>query len=136
MKVKDIKNELDSMLALEYLGIRIEESYSENNMFSTMITKFSVPEKSIFKDKTYLSEELISKAKSVITEMITGKCKSDELYDNEEDDLLNFIDNTCKFYAKVRAGETWTEDKGKERIKELTKQLNNSVNQASNYKEV
>ena len=69
----------------------------------------------------------------MLKEMFINTCKA-AFGDDEEfiKDLENDFSNYCKFYAKVRKGEVWSKELGDQRIKELTE----SIEKASGYKEV
>lgn len=135
-KIKEqFSNNIKTLLFLEYLGIRSEDTISSNEL---LMFYFSVPESSILEFKNEelnkrikTSDDLIQLAKDMLIEMIL---ESGEIFKDEEflKEVENNIGSYCKFYAKVRKGEMWNEEKVKSRVAELRKLL--SVYE--DYKEV
>ena len=107
---KYFKENLEAILALEWLGIRMEKENLRGNYASFY---FSVPESSqliMCGDSTTTSNTLISIAKESLTDMI---CKVSGVDDTE------FVQAHVKFYAKIRKGEIWTKDLAVQRLKKL-----------------
>lgn len=135
-KIKEqFSNNIKTLLVLEYLGIRSEDTINSNEL---LIIYFSVPESSTLEFKNEelnkrikTSDDLIQLAKGMLIEMIL---ESGEIFKDEEflKEVENNISSYCKFYAKVRKGEIWNEEKAKSRVSELRKLL--SVYE--DYKEV
>lgn len=141
--IEQLKQNLEIVLALEYLGIHIEDTKEETDKYgisSKTIYYFSVPERSTIevkdedsKEKVKTSDGLISIAKESLTEMVIDSCKA-EFSDDEEfiEEVKNNISDYLKFYAKVRTGEVWSKELGEEMIKKIS----DEIKAASGYKEV
>lgn len=135
-KIKEqFSNNIKTLLILEYLGIRLEDTINSNEL---LMFYFSVPESSTLEleneelDKRIkTSYDLIQLAKDLLIEMTL---ESGEIFEDEEflKEVETNISSYCKFYAKVRKGEMWNEEKAKSRVSELRKLL--SVYE--DYKEV
>lgn len=127
-----LKELIEISLYLEYLGIHEEESkYTENDL----LYFFSVPEKSTIepknekdKDKFQTSDGLIKFAKDVLTgiflKSIFKEFDEEDPFDKKfmkelEEDPSKIV----KFYAKVRKGEIWTEEMGKDAMNKITEKL-------------
>lgn len=143
---KQIQENLETVFALEYLGVHIEETKNlKNNLGLECIVAyyFAVPEFSTIEvDDSKLNEKiktadgLITVAKEEMTEMFENSLKDifkddDYLEVMLEDFKANPSEN-IKFYAKVRKGETWTKEMG---LKVIEK-INNDIQRATGYKEV
>lgn len=137
--IKQLKENLKTVFALEYFGVHIEEVREEKNL--KLLYYFSVPEKSKIKsiipnnNQINTSDGLIELAKESITEMIIESHKH-EFDDNEEyeefyNDVKNNISDYVLFFAKVREGEIWTEEMGKDAIQKITDEIKNN-----SYKQV
>ena len=130
---EQLQKSLKDVLVLEFIGIRIE---NQKEIDGVMHHMFSVPESSTYINKdcdeefnkeAQTSDGLIQIAKYGLTRIIT------EIYENMskndiwiEEFVKDFKENTSdyiKFYAKVRTGDVWSEEKGKKRMEELNKQL-------------
>ena len=143
MNIDIIEKNLKTVLALEWYGVRIEDTREENSAHG-LLTKtayyYSVPESSTFdtgnvevNNRIQTADSLKLFAKEMLKEMLINTCKAEYGDDKEfikdlEDDFSNYF----KFYAKVRKGEVWSKELGNQRIKELTE----SIKKASGYKEV
>jgi hypothetical protein len=134
-----IKENLYAVLMLEYLGIHIEKTREgSKEPDGRMVYFFSVPEtSSIHKDDlgdTTTADGLIKVAKEAYLEMIIDSYKS--VFGDEDTWVIDQIKQNpshyAKFYAKVRTGEEWNEELGKERLADLTEE----IKQAAAYKEV
>lgn len=127
-KIKEqFSNNIKTLLILEYLGIRLEDTINSNEL---LMFYFSVPESSTLElenkelDKRIkTSDDLIQLAKDLLIEMTL---ESGEIFEDEEflKEVESNIDSYCKFYAKVRKDEVWDEAKAKSRVTELRKLLN------------
>jgi len=138
-----IEKNLQAVLTLEWLGVRIEETKTENDNFgftTKTVYYYSVPESSTIEvedielnNRIKTSDGLKALAKETLIEVFINTCEATFPDDKEfikdlEDDSSNYL----KFYAKVRKGEVWSKELGDQRIKELTE----SIEKASGYKEV
>lgn len=143
MNNETIAKNLRTVLALEWYGVRIEDTKEEDSAYG-LLTKtayyYSVPESSTLdtgnveiNNRIQTADGLKLFAKEMLKEMFINTCKA-AFGDDEEfiKDLENDFSNYCKFYAKVRKGEVWSKELGDQRIKELTE----SIEKASGYKEV
>ena len=143
MNIKIIANNLNTVLALEWYGVRIEDTKEESSGHG-LLTKtayyYSVPESSIFdtgnvelNNRIQTADGLKLLAKETLKQLLINTCKA-EYGDDKEfiKDLENDFSNYFKFYAKVRKGEVGSRELGDQRIKELTE----SIEKASGYKEV
>ena len=132
-----LKELIEISLYLEYLGIHEEESkYTENGL----VYFFSVPEKSTIepenekdKDKFQTSDGLIKFAKDVLTglflKFIFREFDEEDQFDKKfMEELEEDPSKVMKFYAKVRKGEAWTEEMGRDATNKITEKLS--------YKEV
>lgn len=128
---KQIKENLKTVLTLEYMGIHIEDTKEQG---FKQLYYFSVPEKTTLKvesakEQAETAEDLIDVAKAALTEMIIDSCKS-EFNDGEEDeefykDVENNISDYALFFAKVRKGEVWNKEMGKAAVNKAVEQLKN-----------
>lgn len=140
---EQIKKNLKTVLALEWLGVHIEDTKEvtdEYGIQSKTVYYFSVPETSTIevKDKElskkiHSSDSLISLAKEEILDMLMDSCK-DVFGDDEEflEEVKNNTSDYFKFYAKVRKGETWTKELGDAIVKKLT----DEIHAMNTYKEI
>lgn len=125
-----IKNNLNTILNLEYLGVRFENTKEESDNFD-LTTKtvyyYSVPESSVIEldneelnNRIKTSDGLKLLAKELITEMIIDYCKN--ACPNDEELIEDIKSNTSKYLkccAKIRKGEIWNEEMGNARVKKL-----------------
>lgn len=143
MDKKQLTDNLKTILNLEWLGVRIEDTKEEKGNFG-LTTKtvyyYSVPESSIIEldnqdlnIKIKTSDGLKLLAKEILTDMLINSCK--EAYPDDEEfieDIENNISEYFKFCAKVRVGEVWNKEMGDNRVKELCE----DIKKAAQYKEV
>lgn len=131
------------LLALEKLGIRTEDVKTEGGAFKyTTKTAFyySVPESSTMEvedaeinARIKTPDGLKLLAKEIIADAIIDACKAE--YPDEEDfveDIKKNASTYFKFYAKVRIGDIWTNEKGDARVKELCE----DIQRTAQYREV
>lgn len=128
---KQIKENLKTVLTLEYMGIHIEDT--KEQCFKQLYY-FSVPERSTLKiesakEQAETADDLIQVAKAALTEMILDSCKS-EFDDEGEDeefykDVENNISDYVLFFAKVRKGEVWNKEMGKAAVNKAVEPLKN-----------
>lgn len=128
---KQIKENLKTVLTLEYIGIHIEDTKEQG---FKQLYYFSVPERSTLKvesakEQAETADDLIQVAKAALTEMILDSCKS-EFEDGEEDeefykDVENNISDYALFFVKVRKGEVWDKEMGKAAVNKVAEQLKN-----------
>lgn len=128
---KQIKENLKTVLTLEYIGIHIEDTKEQG---FKQLYYFSVPERSTLKvesakEQAETADDLIQVAKAALTEMILDSCKS-EFEDGEEDeefykDVENNISDYALFFVKVRKGEVWDKEMGKAAVNKAAEQLKN-----------
>lgn len=129
---KQIEENLKTVLTLEYMGIHIEDTKEQG---FKQLYYFSVPEKSTIETNDFLNDQiktsdgLIQVAKDFLAVMIISSCKS-EFDDSEEDeefykDVENNISEYALFFAKVRQGEVWNEEKGKAAVNKAVEPLKN-----------
>ena len=131
--IKQLKENLKTVFALEYFGVHIDEVREKN---LKLLYYFSVPEKSKIKsiipnnNQINTSDGLIELAKESITEMIIESHKH-EFDDNEEyeefyNDVKNNISDYVLFFAKVREGEIWTEEMGDSAVQKIVDRVKNN----------
>lgn len=128
---KQIKENLKTVLTLEYMGIHIEDTKEQD---FKQLYYFSVPERSTLKvestkEQTKTADDLIQVAKATLIEMILDSCKS-VFDDGEEDeefykDVENNISDYALFFAKVRKGEVWDKEMGKAAVNKAVESLKN-----------
>lgn len=138
-----IESNINTVLGLEYLGIRFEDTKEEKGscgLFSKLAYYYSVPELSTLEvkdkelnDRIKTANGLKYLAKEVLIDMLINNYQK-EFGENLEfvEDVKNNIHDYFKFYAKVRDGETWNKDIAEQRMKELTKE----IKEASKYREI
>lgn len=116
----DLKAILEVACEMMYLGIVEEGSYEDSD--GIYHVRFSVPETTDMKldDRVLTSEEIMKLAKIKILK-VNGLC--DQL--NEEE--LEELKKSVKFWGKIRIGEHWTEEKGSAAMDDLVKQLGNKA---------
>lgn len=126
---EQIKNNLETVLTLEWLGIHIEgvkDIVDKYGIPSKTAYYFSVPETSTIdvEGKTLNSDGLIVLAKEKIIEMLIGCC-NDEFGDDEEfiENIKNNQSDYFKFYAKIRTGEVWNRELGDATVKKITDEI-------------
>ena len=116
-----IKENLRTILKLEYLGIHIEDIKEKN---FKQLYYFSVPERSELQVES--AKDLIDVAKVTLTKMVLDSCKS-EFDDEEYEEFLNDVDNNISdyilFFAKVRQGEVWNKEMGEAAVNNIGKQF-------------
>ena len=135
-----LQKNVETVLGLEWLGIRFEDTREEKGsygLFSKFVYYYSVPETSTIEiDNKELNEKIKTAhglkylAKETIIEMILNSFASEDKEFIE--DVKNNIHDYFKFCAKVRTGEVWTKELGDNRIKELTTE----IQKASGYIEI
>lgn len=133
---EQIKESLEILLRLEWLGIHIEDTKEEKGSLGLMNKTayyYSVPESSVielddekFNSRIKTSDGLKLLAKEILTELLIDFIKK-EFPDDEEfiTDVENNFSDYFKFYAKVRSGEVWNEELGNNRMKELQESVKN-----------
>lgn len=129
---KQIEDNLETILTLEYLGIHIEDTKERG---FKQLYYFSVPEKSTIETNDFLNDQiktsdgLIQVAKDFLAVMILDSCKSE--FDNKEEDeefykdVENNISEYALFFVKVRQGEVWNKEMGKAAVNKAVKSLKN-----------
>lgn len=143
MNYENIEKNLHTILGLEWLGIHIEDTKTEDDDFgfaTKTVYYYSVPEFSIIEvdniavnNRIKTANGLKSLAKEALIERLINTCKSAYPDDKEFiEDIKNNTSNYFKFYAKVRKGEVWNKELGDQRIKEILEEIEN----AAGYKEV
>lgn len=142
-KQKQFENYLNIILALEKLGICMEDTKEEKDTygFSTKTAYYySVPESSTIEvadaelnSMIKTADGLKKLAKENLVDIAIDVCEH-EFGDDKDliEDVKADISKYFKFYAKVRKGEVWTKELGDKRIKELTEE----IQRASGYSEV
>jgi hypothetical protein len=139
-----IKELIEITLALEWLGIHIEDTKELKDEYgfpSKLCYLFSVPESSDIdvedaelQEKVKTSDGLISIAKEQMMDTVNSLYKG--TFGDEEDlffgDVKDDMSDYVKFYAKVRTGEKWNKEMGDAAVKKLT----NEIYAVSGYKEV
>ena len=121
-----LKSSIELMLYLEYFGIHIEDTKDVNYK---KVVYFSVPELSTITTKDDKTNQKISNAngliefaKEYLTAIFIETCE-DELSDKEKYILANIKENISdylEFYAKIRTGETWNEEKGNNAMRKFS----------------
>ena len=120
---EELTRTLNTILALELYGIFIEKTKEiiEEDGTGKIVYFFSVPESSTmeldendkYKDLVKTSDGLIKVAKDALSELLIESFN--ETFDDDEmneEDIEKYI----KFYAKVRTGDHWSIQKGKEKL--------------------
>lgn len=122
---KQIEENIKTILALEYMGIYIENIKEQG---FKQLYYFSVPERSTLKvesakEQAETADDLIKVAKAALTEMILYSCKVEfkEVYK----DIENNISDYALFFAKVRKGEVWDKEMGKAAVNKAVEPLKN-----------
>jgi DNA-binding transcriptional MerR regulator len=141
---EQINKNIETILALEYIGVHIEEVKEINNKYGIpgqLAYYFSVPETSTIEvedeteeenKKIKSSEGLITLAKETIVGMLIDSCIDQSEEDKEFiEEVKSNTSDYFKFYAKVRTGEVWNEDLGKAAIKRIANEI-----ESSTYREV
>ena len=131
-----IKENLRTILALEYLGVHIEDTKEKD---FKQLYYFSVPERSALqvgsaKEQIETAKDLIDVAKTTLKKMVLDSCKSefdDEEYEEFSKDVENNISDYVLFFAKVRQGEVWNKEMGEAAINKIIEQF-----KMSSYKQV
>lgn len=133
---KQIKENLKTVLTLEYMGIHIEDTKEQD---FKQLYYFSVPERSTLKlesekEQAETADDLIKVAKETLIKMMLDSCKS--VFGDAEDeefykDIENNISDYALFFTKVRKGEVWDKEMGKTAVNKIVEQLKNS-----SYKQV
>lgn len=127
---EELTKTLQTVLALALYGIDIEKTDEmTENGFPKIVYFFSVPESSTielddldkYKDLVKSSEGLITVAKDTLTDLLfeSFKMSYGEDIDRKE------VADSMKFYAKVRKGEIWSLQKGKEKIDSIMNSIQN-----------
>ena len=133
---KQIKENLKTVLTLEYMGIHIEGTKEQD---FKQLYYFSVPERSTLKvesakEQAETADDLIKVAKETLIKMMLDSCKS--VFGDAEDeefykDIENNISDYALFFTKVRRGEVWDKEMGKAAVNKIVEELKNS-----SYKQV
>ena len=133
---KQIEKNIKTILALEYMGIHIEDTKEKD---FKQLYYFSVPERSTLKVESVrkqveTADDLIKVAKETLTKMILDSCKS--VFGDTEDeefykDIENNISDYVLFFTKVRKDEVWNKEMGKTAVNKIVEELKNS-----SYKQV
>ena len=130
---KQIKENLRAFLALEYLGVHIEE-IKESDF--KQLYYFSVPERSTLKveseeSQAETADDLIQIAKETLIAIILNSCKAEvrdeEFYKDVKDNISDYV----AFFAKIRKGEVWNEEMGQAAMKKISDEFKNNA-----YKQV
>jgi hypothetical protein len=140
---EQIKDNLKTILGLEWFGIRIEDTKEMSEPYgiaTKTIYYYSVPETSTIeiedvevnkRIKTADGLKLI--AKETLTGILIDTFKS--IYPDDDElieEITTNMSDYFKFYAKVRKGEVWNKELGDNRVKELCEEIQN----ANEYKEI
>jgi hypothetical protein len=133
---KQIKENLKTVLTLEYMGIHIEDTKEQD---FKQLYYFSVPERSTLKvesakEQAEIADDLIKVAKETLIKMMLDSCKY--VFGDTEDeefykDIENNISDYALFFTKVRKGEVWDKKMGKAAVNKIVEELKNS-----SYKQV
>lgn len=124
----EYKEKLRIILALEYLGIHIEDIKEKDFKY---LFYFSVPERSTLqfesvKGQVETAKDLIGVAKTTLTKMVLDPCKS-EFDDEEYEEFLKEVENNISdyilFFAKVRQGEVWNKEMGEAAVNNIGEQF-------------
>lgn len=122
---------LNTAITLQYVGVDMDAP-NTFDLGTNGIVKFSVPE--YFDDKFKESikgsvaenwdfsntDNFMKNIKEVILDIAIDYAATDDLFEESDRELLKgFI----KFYAKVRKGETWTEEMAKTKSEKLIEQI-------------
>jgi hypothetical protein len=123
-----------TLLTLEWLGVRFDETKEEKDSFGFVVKQsyyFSVPETStirtedeVLNEKIKTADGLKRLAKEYMLEVIINTYKDE--YGEDDfflEELKSNPSNFFTFYAKVRNGETWTKELGDKRIEELNAEI-------------
>lgn len=143
---EQIKENLETILSLEYLGVHIEDTKNIKDKYgleSIVAYYFTVPEFSTIEaddnklnEKIKTADGLITITKEEITEMFENSLKDifkdDDYLEMMLEDFKSNPSENIKFYAKVRKGETWTKEMGLKAIEKI----NDDIKRAIGYKEV
>lgn len=118
------KDSFKVALLLEYYGVRFDNCGEDIDGYYKF--RFSVPESSTINSENKELNTLLKTSTGLmaITKKYTKECIM--MQHNEDDDyeeFKSFLAEHVKFFAKVRTGEVWTEEMGKARVEELTKQI-------------
>lgn len=137
---EQIEKNVKSILTLEWLGVRIEDTKEEKDpygLFGKTAYYYSVPESSTIEiegeDRVKTADGLKLLTKEVLKELLVDTCK--DSYGHDEDFIKEIEDNFSNYfkcYAKVRKGEIWSRELGEKRIKELTEE----IEKVAGYREV
>lgn len=122
---KQIEENIKTILALEYMGIYIENIKEQG---FKQLYYFSVPERSTLKvesakEQAETADDLIKVAKAALTEMILYSCKAE--FEEVYKDIENNISDYALFFAKVRKGEVWDKEMGKAAVNKAVEPLKN-----------
>lgn len=133
---KQIKENLKTVLTLEYMGIHIEDTKEQD---FKQLYYFSVPERSALKvesakEQAETADDLIQVAKETLIKMMLDSCKY-VFRDTEDEEFYKDIENNISdyalFFTKVRKGEVWDKEMGKAAVNKIVEELKNS-----SYKQV
>lgn len=132
---------LQTLLKLEWLGVRIEDVKEESQGVFYVTTKtvyyYSVPESSTIEldnktseslnDRIKSSDGLAALAKQCLIDMALKSCVT--AYSDDKEFIEDIKNNPSeyledfKFCVRVRKGEVWSKEKGDNRLKELREDI-------------
>lgn len=139
MDKKQLTDNFEIILTLEWLGIHIEDTKEEvgDDFITKIVYYYSVPESSIIvwgdnelNNRIKTADGLKLLAKETLMDLILKSCKA--AYPDDEEFIEGVKNNASsyfKFRAKVRKGEVWNREMGDLRVKEL-------IQDAAQYNEV
>lgn len=139
---EQLRDNFKMLLALEWHGIRIENTKEEpsNFGFTKTIFYYSVPESSSIElnsndkylnDAIKTSDGLKRLAEEAMIDMCIDPIKQVDVGEFI-DHIKNNISDYFEFHASIRNGEIWNEEMGDNRIKEIYEEIKN----AKQYKKV
>ena len=117
--------QVKTIYELEALGIHIEDIKED---YGTGLLKiyYSVPEASTIEvsdkklnEKIKTSDGLKLLAKDTFIELAADNYKNEFSDDDFIEEIQDNISDFVRFYAKIRVGEIWNEDKRKNKIEEI-----------------
>lgn len=125
MKNEYVAKQVKIIYELEALGIHIENIKED---YDTGLLKiyYSVPEASTLEisdkklnKKIKTSDGLKLLAKDALMKIGIDDCENEFSDDDFIEEVQDNISDFIRFYAKIRVGEIWNEDKRKNRIEEI-----------------
>lgn len=130
---EQIEENLKSVLTLEYMGIHVEDVVDDFKQ----LYYFSVPEKTTLELKNYSKEQpktaddLIKIAKEILIEIILDSYKADFANGEEDEEFYKDVENNISdyalFFAKVRKGEVWNKEMGKDAVNKVLGKFPNPI---------